>query len=175
MLTDTLNWQKQKDLVTTDDGVTILRENMKAIGTGMIAQPSQDKAQLNKDVVVEYTPTADSSTKEEVTIACDGPMEVDYKGQTAIFRDNVIALQGDRKLMADQMEIFFDPVSKKIKEMICTGNVLIVQGQNTSFSDKAVYEAGEQKIKLYGRPKLLLYMDDKDGKDGKMKNVPFGS
>jgi LPS export ABC transporter protein LptC/lipopolysaccharide transport protein LptA len=175
MLTDTLHWQKKDDLVTTNDNVTILRENMKAVGKGMIAQPSQDKAQLNKDVVVEYTPATDGSAKEEVTIACDGPMEVDYKGQTAVFRDHVVAIQGDRKLMADRMDIVFDGATKKAKQMICTGNVVIEQGQNTSFSDKAIYEAGQQKIKLYGRPRLLLYMDNKGSNDGKTNNVPFGS
>ena len=172
MLTDTLDWQKEKDLVTTQDDVTILRDNMKATGTGVTAQPGLNKAQLNKDVVVEYMPSADDAMKDMVTISSDGPMEVDYVGQTAVFNDNVVALQGDRKIMADKMEIFFDSDKKQIKQMICTGNVLIVQGQNTSFSDKAVYFAGEQKVKLYGRPKLLLYMDDKGEKKN---NVPFGS
>jgi len=172
MLTDSLDWEKQKDLVTTQDDVTILRDNMKAVGKGITAHPGLKTAQLNQDVVVEYTPNPDDDMKDMITISCDGPMEVDYAGQTAIFNENVIALQGDRKLMADKMQIFFDSEKKQIKEMICTGNVLIVQGENTSFSDKAVYEAGEKKIKLYGRPKLLLYMKDKDKKDS---DVPFGS
>lgn len=172
MLTDSLDWEKQKDLVTTQDDVTILRDNMKAVGKGITAHPGLKQAQLNQDVTVEYTPKPDDTMKDMITISCDGPMEVDYAGQTATFNNNVIALQGDRKLMADKMQIFFDQGKKQIKEMICTGNVLIVQGENTSFSDKAVYEAGEQKIKLYGRPKLLLHMQDKEKKDD---DVPFGS
>jgi LPS export ABC transporter protein LptC len=175
MLTDTLTWQKEKDLVTTEDDVTILRENMKAVGTGMSAQPSQSKAQLDKDVVVEYKPTTTGPMKEALTISCDGPMEVDYKGQTAVFHDNVIADQIGRKLMADKMELSFNPESKQINKMICTGNVSITQGQNTSFSEQAIYEGVTQKITLTGKPKLLLYMDDKGGKDGEKNNVPFGS
>ena len=172
MLTDSLDWQKKEDLITTQDDVTILRENMKAVGKGITAHPGMKQAQLNQDVVVEYTPNPDDDMKDMITISCDGPMEVDYAGQTAVFHDNVIALQGDRKLMADEMQLYFDSEKKQIKEMICIGNVLIVQGENTSFSDKAVYQAGEKKIKLYGRPKLLLYMNDKGKKDS---NVPFGS
>ncbi|MFA6379453.1 MAG: LPS export ABC transporter periplasmic protein LptC [Candidatus Omnitrophota bacterium] len=172
MLTDSLDWQKKEDLITTQDDVTILRENMKAVGKGITAHPGMKQAQLNQDVVVEYTPNPDDEMKDMITISCDGPMEVDYAGQTAVFHDNVIALQGDRKLMADEMQLYFDSEKKQIKEMICIGNVLIVQGENTSFSDKAVYQAGEKKIKLYGRPKLLLYMNDKGKKDS---NVPFGS
>ncbi|MCX5681517.1 MAG: LPS export ABC transporter periplasmic protein LptC [Candidatus Omnitrophica bacterium] len=174
MLTDTLTWQKQKDLITTDDDVTILRENMKAVGQGLFARPSLNQAQLNKNVVVEYQPTANNEgpMKEAIKISCDGPMEVDYKGQSAVFHDHVVAFQAGRNLTADQMELFFDAAKKQIKTIICTGNVVIVQGQNTSSSDKAIYDASEQKIKLYGHPKLLMYMGDKGEKD---KNVPFGS
>ncbi len=172
MITDTLNWQKKEDLITTDDKVTIVRENMIAIGQGAVAQPGLNKAKLNEDVSVEYKPKANDAMEGEITITSDGPMEVDYEGQTAVFQDNVIAVQGDRRLMADKMELFFDSEKKQIKQMICTGNVLIVQGENTSFSDKAVYEAGSKKIKLYGRPKLLLYMDNKEKKDS---HVPSGS
>lgn len=177
MTTDTLNWQKEKDLITTNDKVTIVRENMTAVGQGAVAQPGLNKAQLNEKVAVEYKPKEDDAMEGEITITCDGPMEVDYQGQTAVFHDNVIAVQGDRKLMADQMDLFFDSEKKQIKQMICTGNVLIVQGENTSFSDKAVYEADSKKIKLYGRPKLLLYMDDKkkDDSGDKDNDVPFGN
>lgn len=175
MLTDTLTWQKEKDLITTEDNVTILRESMKAVGKGMKAQPSQSKAQIDKEVVVEYAPTAEGPMGEALVISCDGPMEVDYKAQTAVFNDNVVAVQPGRKLKADKMELSFDPAQKKIKTMICTGHVEITQAQNTSFSDKAIYEGESQKITLIGKPKLLLYMDDKGEEGGEKFNVPFGS
>lgn len=171
MLTDSLDWQKEKDLVTTKDDVTILRENMKATGKGVTAHPGLSQAQLNQDVVVEYTPDPQQPSGDAITITCDGPMEVDYAAQTAVFHDNVVAVQGDRRLTADTMQIFFDADQKQVKEMICTGHVVITQGENRSTSDKAVYQAAEKKIKLYGRPKLLMYIEDKG--DGN-KNVPFG-
>lgn len=175
MLTDSLVWQKEKDLVSTEDDVTILRENMKAVGKGMTAQPGQSKAQLDKEVKVEYKPTADSTMKEEVMITCDGPMEVDYKAQTAVFNDNVVAIRGDQRLAADKMNLFFDPEKKQIKKMVCIGNVTITQGENVSHSDEAIYESESQKITLVGRPKLLLYMNEDKDKNGEKKNVPFGS
>ncbi|MDD3375489.1 MAG: LPS export ABC transporter periplasmic protein LptC [Candidatus Omnitrophica bacterium] len=170
MLTDSLNWQKDEDLITTKDEVLILRDNMKATGRGVTARPGLNAAQLNEDVRVEYEPTAQESTEGTVTITCDGPMEVDYENQTAFFSDNVVAIQTDRKLVADRMELFFDAETKKIKEMICIGNVLIVQGENTSFSDRAIYKAQEQKIILSGRPKLLMYLEEDKGSD-----VSFGN
>ena len=159
LLTDSLDWQKDKDLVTTQDDVLILRDNMKATGKGATARPGLNAAQLNKDVKVEYEPAPEDGMEGTVTITCDGPMEVDYENQTAFFSDNVVAIQNDRKIVADRMELFFDGATKKIKEMICIGNVLIVQGENTSFSDRAIYKAQEQKIVLSGRPKLLMHIE----------------
>ncbi|MDP8266112.1 MAG: LPS export ABC transporter periplasmic protein LptC [Candidatus Aceula meridiana] len=171
MLTDAIDWDKEKDVVSTEEEVTILRENMKAVGQGAFAQPGLKTAQLNKDVTVEYDRSSDKDPLAGVlTVTCDGPMEIDYEKQTAVFNENVIAVDEDRKLMADKMLLFFDQKTSKIDQVVCIGNVLIVQGENASYSDKAVYKAQEKKIILSGRPKLLMYMDQ-----NKDNNVSFGN
>jgi len=172
MLTDAIDWDKEKDVVSTDEEVTILRESMKAIGTGAYARPGLKTAQLNQDVTVEYDRSSEDPLAGVITITCDGPMEVDYEKQTAVFNENVIAIDKDqgRRLMADQMQLFFDQETNDIKELVCIGNVLIVQGENASYSDKAVYKAQEKKIILSGSPKLLLYMDENKDSD-----VSFGN
>ncbi len=169
MMMDSLDWQKDKDLITTEDQVVIVRDNMTATGKGATARPGLNAAQLNEDVKVEYEPTEEEEMDGLITITCDGPMEVDYDNQTAFFSDNVVAIQNDRKLVADRMELFFDGKTKKIKELICIGNVLIVQGENTSFSDRAIYKAQEQRIILSGRPKLLMHFEE-----GEDTDVSFG-
>ncbi len=169
MLTDSLDWQKEEDLVTTQDDVTILREGMKAEGTGAVAQPGLGTAQLNENVRVEYEPDEESG-EEAIVITCDGPMEIDYEKQTAFFNNNVVAIQEDRKLIADRMELFFDGETSKIKEMICIGNVIIIQGENKSYSDRATYKAEEQRIVLSGRPKLIMLMNKEED-----SNVSFGN
>ena len=160
MLTDSLDWEREKDLIATEDEVVLIRDNMKATGQGMTAQPGLKTAQLNENVKVEYDRTFEDPLAGMITITCDGPMEVDYKGQTAVFRENVVAIDKDRKLIADKMTLYFDAEKKQMKEVVCEGNVLIVQGENSSFSDKAIYKAQEQKILLSGRPKLLMYVNE---------------
>lgn len=165
LVTDSLDWLRDKDLVTTDDKVFLTKETMTAVGTGAIAHPGLNTAQLNEDVTVNVvTEPKGEDAGQKVTITCDGPLEVEYQKQTAIFRNNVVAVQeGGRELQADKMELFFDTETKQIKEMICTGNVFIKHGQNVSFAEKAVYKAEDQVITLLGRPKLILYTEGKDG------------
>ena len=168
MVTDTLNWDRANDLVTTKDEVTITNEKLKANGIGMTAHPNLKLAQLNEDVTVHFKQvesTAEPGT-EEVVITSDGPLEIDQAKNIATFNDNVVAIQPGRQLKADKMEIFFDPATKKIRELVCTGHVEVTQEGNKSFSDRAVYTAADKKVVLSGRPKLMLISGDKDGGGG---------
>ena len=157
LTTDSLNWDRNKDLVTTDDDVLITGKKMMASGTGMKAQPGLKSAEIYKDVTV----VIDTEQKEEVkgktvTITSDGPMIIDQIKSLGTFEDNVVAFQDDQTLKADFMEIHFDEGMKGIRELICTGHVEIEQGGNKSYAEKAVYQAGIQKLTLSGRPKLIL-------------------
>lgn len=167
MKTDSLDWQKEKDLVHTDDQVTIKREGMEAIGQGADAHPSLNIAQMNKDVTVNVNTEPKNPLGRIMTITCDGPLEVDYQKQVAVFNNNVVGVDLDRKLMADKLELYFDNATKKIREVVCIGHVVITQGENTSYSDRAVYYAGDQRVVLSGQPKLIFYTEDQGGS-------PFG-
>jgi len=163
LTTDSLDWDREKDLVTTSDVVTIVKEGMTATGTGAIAHPNLNSAQMNEDVTVTVNTEPEKPAGKIVTITCDGPLEVDYVKQMAVFNQNVIAIESDKKLLADKIEVFFDSQTNQIEEMICTGNVSIVQGENTTYSEKAIYKAGEQRLTLTGQPKLILYMEEDAG------------
>ncbi len=156
MTTDSLDWNRNEDLVKTKDDVMITDKDMTMTGTGMEAHPTMKLAQIDQDVTV----TMDTDPKPEVTstitITSDGPMEIDQSKSYAVFQDNVVAVQADQTLKADKMEIFFDEVKKEIKNMICTGHVVIIRGANQSFADKAVYNGAEKRLTLSGRPKLIL-------------------
>ena len=163
MTTESLDWERDKDLVTTMDPVVLTREGMTATGTGAIGHPNLKEAQLNEDVTVKINTETKDSKGEAITITCDGPMDMEYEKQKAVFHDNVVAIDAGRKLTADKMEVFFDTQAKQIKEMICTGNVSIRQGDNTSYSQRAVYNAAEKKLTLTGNPKLVLYTQEGGG------------
>jgi len=162
LTTDTLEWEKEADIVHTDDPVVITDEAFVATGTGLRAQPGLKLAQMNKDVTVNVKTDAQNDPGKVVTITCDGPMEIDQKKNMAVFQDNVVAIQDDRTLKADRMEVYFDPETHKIQETVCIGNVSILQGDNVTYSDRAVYMAATQKLTLSGSPKLIMITEDKD-------------
>lgn len=169
LITDSLDWDKQKDLVTTEDQVYITKDAMTASGTGAQAQPTLNKAQINQDVTVHVdTKTADSPG-QKIMITCDGPLEVDYSKQMAVFKDHVVATETTRKLTADRMEVTFDAKTNQIKQMVCIGNVSIAQGENVTHSDRAVYKADEQRLVLSGSPKIVFYSQTQE------QDVPTGN
>lgn len=164
MNTESLDWNRNKDLVTTKDLVTITNEKLLAIGQGMTAHPNLKVAQLNEDVKVDFkNPKAKTKEEESITITSDGPLEIDQLKNTAIFNENVVVLQPGRELKADKMEVFFDPAGKRISRIVCTGNVEVTQGENKSFSETAVYTADDKKLILAGRPKLILITNEEGG------------
>lgn len=156
LLTDSLDWHRSEDLVTTNDFVTIVDKKMKATGTGIEAHPNLKLAQLNKDVTVNMKPKAEDPETEKITITCDGPLEIDQQKGVAVFNENVVGVQTDRTLYADKVEVYFDQDQSKIKKMVCIGNVKIVQGENVSYSEMATYYGDEQRMVLTGRPKLIM-------------------
>ncbi len=156
MTTDSLDWNRNEDLVKTDDNVLITEKDMTMTGTGLEAHPAMKTAQFQKDVTVTMDTEPAPETTSTITITSDGPMEIDQTKSYAVFQDNVVAVQADQTLKADRMEIFFDEVKKEIREMICTGHVVIIRGANQSFADKAVYSGTQRKLTLSGRPKLIL-------------------
>ncbi|MFA5059816.1 MAG: LPS export ABC transporter periplasmic protein LptC [Candidatus Omnitrophota bacterium] len=158
MTTDSLDWHRDKDLVKTKDDVVLTQEGMTATGTGVEGHPGLKTAQMEKDVTVTVN-TEPKGAGRTITITCDGPLEIEYESQKAVFNNNVVAIDAGRKLMADKIELFFDNVSRQIKEMICTGNVSIIQGENTTYSEKAIYNAQQQKLTLVGQPKLILFTE----------------
>jgi LPS export ABC transporter protein LptC/lipopolysaccharide transport protein LptA len=162
LTTDTLDWDREKDLVTTKDFVKITNKDMVATGTGAEAHPGLKTAELKKDVTVEMKAQDSSGVPQEpVVITCDGPLEIDQLKQVATFNDNVHAVQTGREMKADKVEVFINPETKQIREMVATGHVSIMQGKNTTYSDQAIYTAADQKMKLLGRPKLIMFTEDK--------------
>ncbi len=164
LTTNSLDWQREKDLVTTNDKVVLVDDKMMATGTGALAHPNLKTAQMNEDVTVKVKPEPNNKAGEKsVIITCDGPMEVDQAKQQAVFNINVVAFQEGKELKADRMEIYFDQQTKQIKELVCIGHVAITMGGNTTYSERAVYKQGDQRLVLSGHPKLILMTEGDKG------------
>lgn len=196
LTTNSLDWDRKNQQVNTKDVVNIERENMLAIATGASGAPNLNKVNLEKDVTVEIFPaekgkTKDAAIKEKIVITCDGPLQIDYEKNVAVFNNNVKVDREGSQIYCDKMDVYFLKSSDKkqdtvkipdeanqassfmsntsIDKLICRGNVKIVRGENISYSDEAVYSALDKKITLTGRPKLILYSSED------LKNASFGN
>ncbi len=190
MQTDSLNWDRNKQVVSTKDAVKIEKEDIVIQGQGAKGFPDLKKVNLEKDVQVDIIPKEKELLKNRITITCDGPLEVDYLKNIATFNNNVAVEAEDVKISSDKMDVYFfaKPDSKqdlkevkdvanasdiragsKIDKIIAYGNVKIIKGDNISYSDEAVYSAVDKKIALKGKPKLVIYSTEG------VKNAPFGN
>src|SRR3990167_415501 len=167
LITDSLDWDRASQRVTTTDVVNIEKQNLKAQAKGLEGQPNLKKVFLKDDVTVELQEEqgagdAPLSSKEPTVITCDGPLEIDYEKEIAIFNTNVKVNQKERgDMYADKMEAYFDFKNKKILRIKSMGNVKIVKGENTSYSEEAEYSAATKKMVLTGRPRLVIYSEEK--------------
>ncbi len=163
MMTDSLDWKRDQDLVTTKDKVFIADDKMSVTGKGMDAHPGLKTAMVHEDVTVRVKDNSQPLPGKTLTIDCDGPMTIDQIKGTAVFEDNVVALRDTQELHADRMEVSFDLGMKSIKELVCIGHVQIIQGENKTYADKATYDAVTKKVTLSGRPKLILLTEGDNG------------
>jgi LPS export ABC transporter protein LptC len=185
LTTDSMDWDRKNQLVTTEDKVNINKDNINIVGTGAHGEPNLNRVALNKDVRVDINPMSsninleDLAIKDKVVITCDGPLEVDYSRNVASFNNNVRVERPDLIIYSDKMDIYFTVDNKdartaksmagNIDRIIARGNVRIVRGDNVSYSEEAVYMAQDKKIILSGRPKLVFYSTEE------FKNAPIGN
>lgn len=167
MTTDSLNWNRTQDVVSTPDPVRIHDKQGTVTGVGLTGHPNLKKAQLNQDVRAVLNTSRDAAVSAQtVEITCDGPMQMDQMKMYAVFNKNVVAIEKatGRELRADKMEVWFDDKNKKIKKVLCTGNVSAVQGNNASYADEMVYDGDTETLLMNGRPKLVFDTGDNQGK-----------
>jgi LPS export ABC transporter protein LptC len=173
--TNSLDWDRKAQLVTTSDPVNIVKGDVTIDGQGARANTGLNKVDLEKDIKVHIDNAAapGKPKAQKIEITCDGPLEVDYQKNLAIFHNKVNVQAQDGVIESDLMEVYFsaDKSPKndagkvqpealdgsKIDKIIARGNVRITRDRNVSISEEAVYYAAERKITLTGRPKLVIY------------------
>lgn len=159
MKTDTLDWNRNKDLVSTQDPVKITDDQGVITGQGMSAHPNLKKAQINKNVKAKmHTQSQGEGDDQIITVTSDGPMQMNQAAMYAVFNIHVIAVEAStgRELHCDKMEIWFNQVTKKVKKAICSGHVKAIQGPDVSYADRMIYDGETQMLTMVGRPKIVF-------------------
>jgi lipopolysaccharide export system protein LptA len=75
-------------------------------------------------------------------------VEADQKQVT--FKGNVVAKQEDVTLYANTLVIIYDQGTKKLKEIIATGNVKVVQQDRRATGQKVTFDQDQNKVTLDG-------------------------
>ena len=103
---------------------------------------------------IDKKPMADrglgfTASRDPIDITSDG-VEANQKQNRVTFSGNVVAKQGDTTLYCNTLVILYDPDTKKLKEMVATGNVKIVQLERRATSQRATFQQEENKAILDG-------------------------
>ena len=171
--TDSMEWDGATDVISTSDIIKVKRSDVVATGLGAKAFPQMKKVKLEEDVVVQLMRDAmggaalddleenlDNEKKYKATITCDGPLEIDYENNIAIFNNNVKVDDQRGQIYSSIMQAYLDPVSKSIFKVVAEGDVRVVREEDSTFSERAVYTTADQKIVLLGKPKIFIHADE---------------
>jgi lipopolysaccharide export system protein LptA len=90
-----------------------------------------------------------TASRAPIDITSD-TVEMDQKQNTATFKGNVVAKQEDVTLYANTLVVVYDPDTKKLKEIIATGNVKVVQLDRRATGQKVTFDQDENKVVLDG-------------------------
>ena len=89
----------------------------------------------------------DSDAPVEVTA---DNLSVDQNAGTALFTGNVLIGQGDMRLSAPKVEVFYRTDQSGIERMIATGGVTLVSGEDAAESQNADYDVDAGVIVMTG-------------------------
>ncbi|MBN2120646.1 MAG: LPS export ABC transporter periplasmic protein LptC [Candidatus Omnitrophica bacterium] len=159
--TDAIKWNQNNDKVFTDQRVKITKqEELQIEGRGLDAKPSLKRAKIEEEVEVRI-PQEDSTF---IMITCNGPLEIDYQEGVAVFYNDVRVNQKDSQLFSDKATMYFDLNTRSIDKIVAEGNVRIIRGKDTSYSEKATYDPAKKKVVLEGSPRLVIFPDEDQDK-----------
>ncbi|MBF0542355.1 MAG: hypothetical protein HQK91_13005 [Nitrospirae bacterium] len=108
-----------------------------------------------KDELVETKDSRQVKNDEPVVITSNS-MVADTRQNTVTFIGSVKAVKGDMILLAEKMVVRYIPESGKIKDIEATGNINLTKGQSIIKSDKANYDAAEDKVVFVGNLSALV-------------------
>ncbi len=121
LTTQSLDWDRKNQVVSTKDMVNIEKGNMLTTASGIHGEPSLKKVSLEKDVTVNINPTPaengkEPSVKQKIVITCDGALQIDYQKNVATFNKNVKVDTQDALIQSEIMDVYFGGTGKAATE-----------------------------------------------------------
>lgn len=164
LTTDHMVWDADTKNVSTDGRVSIKRPDMEITGTGAVCDIEGKTAELKQDInarLVSDEPGIPGSVngKDYTTITCDGPLELNYNQNRAFFHGNVKVEDSKGNILADRIDVYFNAETRRVKLVVARGNVRIINGENITYSEKAIYFVDQARVILPSRPKLVIKND----------------
>ncbi|MGA9252001.1 MAG: lipopolysaccharide transport periplasmic protein LptA [Roseobacter sp.] len=77
-------------------------------------------------------------------------LSVDQAAGRAVFSENVLIIQGEMRLSADQVTVVYDNVAQGIDQIQAMGNVILISGEDAAESDRADYNVDDGTIVMTG-------------------------
>lgn len=113
------------------------------------AQEKREKAREREKGIAGGKGFGFSASRAPIDIVSD-TVEANQKEGTVTFKGNVVAKQEETTLYANTLVVRYESETKKMKEIIATGNVRIVQLDRRATSQKATFYQEENKVVLDG-------------------------
>lgn len=98
-----------------------------------------------------------AAVAKEPTVVTSQRLQVDYAQNMGTFEGNVLAVDPQISVRADRMVVTFITTNstRRLKQIVASGAVMINQGDKKSTSDEAVYTTEDGKVILTGAPKVI--------------------
>ena len=148
LLTEVMDIQTETSVIETEELAEVRKDSMRLIGLGAKCEQGLNHVTFFKDIQVFFN----ENEEDQIEITCDGPLEIDYEKNHAIFKNNVISRDRTGVLYSDDMDVYYDKESREAEKIYAYGDVLIEQGKKKTYSDSVLYLVKEGRVILDGDP-----------------------
>ncbi len=93
--------------------------------------------------------------KREPIVVTSDRMEADQLGNTVTFIGGVTLKKETMTVTSDHLVVYYDTVTKGVREIEAQGNVVVRQEGRVALASKAVYYSTEEKVILTGEPRII--------------------
>ncbi|MEW6359215.1 MAG: LPS export ABC transporter periplasmic protein LptC [Planctomycetota bacterium] len=94
-------------------------------------------------------------TREEVNVTWAGAMNFDPERHKATFTKNVRARQGERKINADHVDVFFDDKNREVRNVVAQDRVELIEGSRKGTGDIFSWNSATGQVQLEGKPAVM--------------------